>query len=120
MMMVPFLLGNFGGSCNRQASRVDHNLTVAADEFEIYRRITFYNGITDKYILVINGYCSISHERNQLEVICKTPGGFKKHFLGLSDNVTYISEHMEASHVDHHHYRVIFKPSTLIPSIEVK
>ena len=65
-------------------------MTKAADNFEVNRRIVFYNGITDKYILVIEGRCSITDSMGQLEVLCKTGDStYKKHFLGLSDNVTY-------------------------------
>lgn len=99
------------------------NLKRAADNFEISRRIVFYNGITGGYILTIEGLCSQqpSESGKKLEVICKTgPSSFKKHFLGLSDNVTYFSEQLEAAQASAYHYRVIFKPAAIIPDIEVK
>jgi hypothetical protein len=56
-----------------------------------------------------------------LTVTCKTgPNAYKKHFLGLSDNVTYIVEQLEAKDVSVYHYRVIFKPSTIVPDIDIK
>jgi hypothetical protein len=99
------------------------NLSKAADNFEINRRIVFYNGITGDYILTVEGLCSQepSETGKKLAVTCKTgPGAFKKHFLGLSDNVTYFSEQIEAAAAGTYHYRVIFKPSALVPSIEGK
>lgn len=70
-------------------------------------------------MLTIEGRCSISHQDRQLEVTCKTQGGeYKKHFLGLSDNVTYVAEQLEAASVSTDHYRVIFKPEVIIPDID--
>jgi hypothetical protein len=107
----------------RDADVASRNLSIAADYFEISRRIVFYNGITGDYILTIEGLCSLGNAdvTGELTVTCKTgPNDFKKHFLGLSDNVTYFAEQIESSETDVYHYRVIFKPSVIIPSIEVK
>ena len=55
----------------------------------------------------------------QLEVTCKHgPTSFKKHFLGLSDNVTYFVEQIGMADVSVYHYRVIFKPQTIIPNVD--
>jgi len=110
-------------SCESDATMASHNLSKAADMFEINRRIVFYNGITDKYMLVVEGRCSINIDSrdNQLELTCKTgTNSYKKHFLGLSDNVTYFAEQLESTPVDVYHYRVIFKPATIIPNIDVR
>lgn len=97
------------------------NLSRAADNFEINRRIVFYNGITGEYMLTIEGLCSQEPSDRKIAVICKTgPSTFKKHFLGLSDNVTYFSEQMEPAAASVYHYRVTFKPSVLLPSIDVR
>ena len=96
------------------------NLSKAADMFEINRRVVFFNGITDKYILEIDGKCSISDSQNQLEVTCKTgKEEYKKHFLGLSDNVSYFAEQLEPMKADVYHYRVIFKPEAIIPGVDL-
>lgn len=97
------------------------NISKAAHQFEIFRRVVFYNGITNEYILQIEGYCSVVNEGNQLSVIIKTENGeFLKHYLGLSDNVTYFAEQMQSSKVSTQHYRVIFKPSVIIPNIDLE
>ena len=107
--------------CNSDANIASRNLSKAADMFEIDRRIVFYNGITGEYLLSMEGRCSISDNRNQLEVTCKTgPGAFKKHFLGLSDNVTYFAEQLDSIGVSVYHYRVIFKPQSIIPNIDLR
>ena len=102
------------------ADIASQNLSKAADMFEINRRVVFFNGITDKYILEIDGLCSISDSQNQLEVTCKVGDGeYKKHFLGLSDNVTYFAEQLEPSKVGVYQYRVIFKPEAIVPDIDL-
>lgn len=91
--------------CENDASVASRNLSKAADMFEIERRIVFYNGITSDYILTIEGRCSIDGgEGSQLSVTCKTgPEAFKKHFLGLSDNVTFFAEQLEPKDVSTYH-----------------
>ena len=99
------------------------NLSNDSDNFRIMRRIVFVNGITDKYLLSIEGLCSIKKDNqdNQLEVTCKTGDGeYKKHFLGISDNVTYFVEQMEAAQVDTYHYKVTFQPETILPDIDMQ
>lgn len=106
-------------ACN-DAEVASHNLSKAADNFEITRRVVFLNGITDTYLLSIEGRCSITDEGNQLEVTCKVgDDAYKKHFLGLSDNVSYFVEQLEAADVDVYHYKVIFKPETIIPDVDL-
>lgn len=108
------------GGCT-DATIASHNLSKAADQFELDRRIVFYNGITGEYVLVINGKCSVSLVSGQLAVTCKTgPESFKKHYLGLSDNVTYFSEQVNTASVSSYHYKVIFKPQAIIPDIDLK
>lgn len=45
---------------------------------------------------------------------------FRKHFLGLSDNVTYFSEQLADSDVSTFHYRVQFQPQSLIPDVDFR
>lgn len=104
--------------CSTDAEVASENISTAADNFEIPRRVVFFNGFTDTYLLSIEGYCSIEDEGHQLEVTCKIDGkGFKKHFLGLSDNVSYFVEQVKDAGVSTNHYRVTFKPETIIPDI---
>lgn len=110
-------------SCNREADVASRNLSEAADNFEIPRRIVFYNGITGDYILVIEGLCSLGNadSNTRLSVTCKVgPTEYKKHFLGLSDNVTFFSEQTVGSKVSIYRYRVTFKPSTIIPDLDIR
>ncbi|MGQ4601454.1 beta-sandwich lipoprotein [Nocardia sp. R6R-6] len=105
--------------CSSDADVVSKNLSKESDQFKINRRVVFFNGITDKYLLSIEGRCSIKDENNQLEVTCKTGDDeYKKHFLGLSDNVSYFVEQLEGADVSRYHYKVIFKPETIIPDVD--
>jgi len=105
------------------ADVASRNLSQSADQFEIMRRIVFYNGITGDYILAIEGLCSLgnSDKDKELSVTCKTGANqYKKHFLGLSDNVTYFAEQIDSAQVDVYYYRVIFKPSVIIPGVDLE
>ena len=99
------------------------NLIKAADNFEVNRRIVFYNGIIDTYMLEIEGRCSIDLNQNNtaFNVICDVGNGnYKRHTLVLSDNVTAFVEQIEPNKVSKNFYRVTFKPSTIIPNIDVR
>lgn len=109
-------------ACVPDAKVASTNLSRAADMFEIDRRIVFYNGITDSYMLTIEGRCSIEKDNgdNQLEVTCKIgPEAYKKHFLGISDNVTYFVEQLETANVSVYHYRVVFKPQSILSDVDM-
>lgn len=109
--------------CENDARVASRNLSQAADMFEINRRVVFFNGITDKYLLSVEGRCSIEADGadRQLEVTCKTgENAYKKHFLGLSDNVSYFVEQLDFADVSVYHYRVIFKPQTILPDIDFR
>ena len=115
VMLAAFLVG-----CSSPADTASDNLSKAADNFEIQRRIVFVNGITDKYLLIIEGRCSLGNadKPRELSVTCKLgPNEYKKHFLGLSDNVTYVCEQLQSASVSEWHYRVFFRPETIVPDI---
>jgi len=109
-------------ACDNSADVASRNMSQAADNFEVNRRIVFYNGITGEYILEVEGLCSLGNNdaARRLSVICKTgPGVYKKHFLGLSDNVTFFAEQIESVPASVYHYRVVFKPSVILPDVRV-
>jgi hypothetical protein len=115
LVAISFVIG-----CS-DADVASRNLSKAAEMFELERRIVFYNGITDAYILTVEGRCSIVDTGAKLSVTCKTgDSDYKKHHLGLSDNVTYFSEQLEPAGVDVYRYRVIFKPEAIIPNIDLE
>ena len=119
---VPLMMVGLTGCFESDADVASKNLSKAADNFEIVRRVVFYNGINGEYMLTIEGRCSLGNhdDAGELSVNCKVGDGFKKHFLGLSDNVTYFVEQLEGKNVSTSHYRVVFKPSTIVPDIDVR
>lgn len=121
IMIAAAILATLAG-CDNDARVASRNLSQAADNFEISRRIVFYNGITGGYMLSIEGRCSFdAGTAGKLDVTCKTgPAEYKKHSLGLSDNVTYFSEQLTGADVSVYHYRVIFKPQTILPDVDFK
>jgi predicted small secreted protein len=109
-------------ACN-DADVASRNLSTAADNFQISRRIVFYNTVDSSYMMTIEGLCSLGNadKSGELSVTCKVgPTSFKKHFLGLSRNVTYFVEQMDAAEVSPYHYKVVFKPAQIVPDLEVK
>lgn len=109
-------------SCERAADVASRNLSYAADNFKINRRIVFYNGITDSYMLTIEGRCSLGNDRtsDEVTITCKTgDDDYKKHFLGLSDNVTYFVEQIDSANIDTYRYKVAFRPQTIIPNVDL-
>lgn len=102
------------------ADVASQNLSTAADNFEIERRIVFLNVRSGEYELEIQGRCSIKDIEGQLEVTCRTgEDEYKKHFLGKGPDFTYFSEQIDPADVSEYHYRVIFKPQTIIPAPEL-
>ena len=103
------------------AKIASQNLSKAADNFEINRRVIFYNGITNDYMLSIEGLCALENDGKRLAVTCKVgKEQYKKHFLGLSDNVTYFAEQLESKNVSAYHYRVTFKPQSILPDFDFR
>jgi len=121
VMLVVLVLSVAG--CATEADLASQNMSKAADEFEVPRRIIFYNGITDTYMLTIEGLCSLGNydDADELTVTCKVEDGmYVKHFLGLSDNVTFFVEQLDPVPVSAYRYKTVFRPSVVIPDIDVE
>lgn len=123
LLLIPALFAAAFGlsACQDDAKVASYNLSKAADNFEIVRRVVFYDGINSEYMLEITGRCSISDQGNQLELTCKDgPDQFSKHFLGLSDNVTYFAEQVGSVDVSVFHTRITWKPQSIIPDVDLR
>lgn len=106
-------------ACTSDASKVSYNLSKAADQFEVQRNIIGVNGITDEILFSVEGKCSIERD-GDLVVTCKHGDeDYRKHYLGLSDNVTYVSTQLEGIDVSEYHTRIIIKPQNLIPQFDL-
>lgn len=122
VLVIMVLLATFTLSGCTSADQVSDNLSKEADHFNILRKVVFYNSITGEYMYVIEGYCSIEADMadEQLEVTCEIDReGYVKHFLGISDNVSYMVLQLDAVDVSAYHYKIYFRPQAIIPSIEM-
>lgn len=121
MKRIVGLLAVFGililSGC-RQADRVSYNLSKQADSFNDIRQITVINCLQGDVLFQMTGKMSITADRadNQLEVVVEDENGeYKKHFIGLSDNVTYVVEDITAKDVSKYKYTLNFNPNMWIP-----
>lgn len=105
-----------------EADTVNSNLSKSADSFKVQRRIVFFNGITDKYLLTVEGLCALDIASDkQLKVTCKVGDDqYKRHYLGLSDNVSYFVEQTDAKTEDPFRYKVLFRPESIIPDVDLQ
>jgi hypothetical protein len=122
------VLGAIGLSgCASAADQANHNLSKSAENFEVPRRIVGINGITDKVLFSVEGFCSYETEGGEsggqtFEAIClvsRNPNKVERTTLGLSDNVTFVSTQMGGAEVDLFRPRVIFRPETIIPNFDL-
>lgn len=105
-----------------EASRVSHNLSQEADNFNDVRQVTVINCLQGDVLFQMTGKMSITADTtdNQLEVVVEDENGnYKKHFIGLSDNVTYVVEDITSDNVEKYKYTLNFNPSMWIP-VEVE
>ena len=103
-----------------EAERASYNLSQEADNFNDIRQVTVINCIRGDTLFQMTGKMSITADTadNQLEVIVQDENGeYKKHFIGLSDNVTYVVEDITAENVSEYHYTLNFNPKMWIPVV---
>lgn len=108
--------------CN-EAERVSYNLSQEADNFNNIRQITVINCLQGDVLFQMTGKMSITAdtEDNQLEVVVEDENGeYKKHFIGLSDNVTYVLEDITAGDVDRYKYTLNFNPKMWLPPVGIE
>lgn len=114
MMAAITLIG-----CETEAQRVSYNLSQEADNFNIVRQLTVINCIEGDVLFQMTGKLSIEADAadNQLEIIVEDGGTYVKHFVGLSDNVTYVVEDLNlgANDVAKYKYTLNFNPNMWIP-----
>jgi hypothetical protein len=111
------------GCMEDDATVATENLKKAADNFEVNRRVVFYNGITDTYILTVEGFCSmdLNATATAFNVICKVGANdYKRHTLVLADNVSAFVEQLDSVKVSAYHYRVTFKPQAILSDFDFR
>lgn len=111
-----------GGACTTSAAdRANSNLSKAAENFEVPRRIVGINGITDTPLFMVEGFCSYEVPADgTFEAICKNADGtIERTTLYLSDNVTFVSTQLRGVKVSLFNPRIIFRPETIIPNFDL-
>lgn len=101
-----------------QADMVSHNLSKEADSFNNVRQITVINCLQGDVLFQMTGKMSIYADStdNQLEIVVEDEyGNYKKHFIGLSNNVTYVVEDITSKAVDNYNYTLNFNPKMWVP-----
>lgn len=107
-------------ACTSAADKANENLTKAAENFEVPRRIVGINGITDQVLFSVEGFCSYESDGSTFEAICKQPDGkIERTTMHLSDNVTFVSTQLGGVDVDLFRSRVIFRPETIVPNFDL-
>ena len=104
--------------CQRESDKVSYNLSLDADNFNDVRQVTVINCLQGDVLFQMTGKMSIEAdtEDNQLEIIVEDEKGeYKKHFIGLSDNVTYVVEDITSGDVSKYKYTFNFNPDMWIP-----
>lgn len=104
--------------CGNEADKVSYNLSQEADNFNDIRQITVINCLQGDVLFQMTGKMSINADvsDNQLEVIVEDENGeYKKHFIGLSDNVTYVVEDVTSGEVEKYKYTLNFNPKMWLP-----
>lgn len=101
------------------AMNVNHNLSQAADNFQVLRKITVYNARTDLIVMEMEGYMSLSNNStNELVVTCKTGANeYKKNYIYLNEYVIYVVEDITGTETDPYHYKVHFY--TALPDVDI-
>ena len=108
--------------CERQADKVSYNLSKEADNFNVVRELTVINAIQGDVLFTMTGKMTIKADAadNQLEVIVEDENrNYQKHFIGLSDNVTYVVEQKGYKNVENYKYTLNYNPKMWIP-VEVE
>ena len=119
MVLVMVLMA---GCAQREADRVSYNLSLEADNFNVVRQLTVINAIQGDILFQMTGKMSINADTvdNQLEVTIEDENGeYQKHFIGLSDNVTYVVEQKNYKNVGKYKYTLNYNPNMWIP-VDVK
>lgn len=107
--------------CSSDANKVNENITTAADQFEVQRKIVGINGITDSVAFEVEGRCSLTDQGDQLEVICKHGADdYRKHFIGISDNTYYVATQLDGIDASEYNTRILIKPQNLIPNFDLE
>lgn len=119
---IVFSMGLVG--CSTAADRANENLSKAAENFEVPRRIVGINAINGDVLWSVEGYCSYETDGDTIDAICAVEADDRKNnvmrtTMGKADNVTFVSTQLEAVEVDFFRPRIIFRPENVVPNFDL-
>lgn len=126
--IATFLVGMFAviglSSCSSAADTANDNLTKAAENFEVPRRIIGVNTIQGDVLWTAEGYCSYETNNDTIDVICATQDEDRRSHvtrttMGKADNVTFISTQLTDVEVDFFRPRFVFRPEGIVPNFDL-
>lgn len=114
---VAALVAGCGGS---NADTVSENISKEAEKFNVQRHIVGINGITDKILFDVEGRCSIETSLRLLVVTCKHgPDDYRKHYIGLSDNTSFVNVQTKGVNVSEYRTKIIIRPESIVPDFDL-
>jgi hypothetical protein len=106
--------------CSSDAKTASENISKAADQFEVQRRIVGVNTRTDKYLFYVEGRCSIERAGDLIVTCRQGPNDYRKHYIGQANDVAWVSTQLDGIDVSVYHTRIVVKPEGLIPEIDLQ
>ena len=123
ILCLPLIAMLAAWGCGSNADKVSKNLSTDAEQFKVQRRIVGINGITDKAEFLVEGKCSIEGDGlgalRALIVVCNQADGYKKHYVGMSDNMFFVSTQLKALPESVYHTKIILKPQNIVPDFDL-
>lgn len=123
LAVIPVLAVLGLAACGSNADVASDNISKEAEKFNVQRKIVGINGITDKVEFEVEGRCSLEMGESMartLDVICKHgPDDYRKHYIGMADNMFFISTQLEGIDVSEYRTKIILKPEGLVPDFDL-
>lgn len=95
-----------------KSDQVNYNLDRQANAFETYRKMTLVNLRSDKVLMEVEGYFSLSNSesdnaQSELSITIKTgPKTYQRHYCYIGGEVCYLVEQLDNSYTDPYHYEI--------------
>lgn len=102
-----------------EAKRVSSNLSQESDNFNVVRKVTVIDAITNDVMFQMSGRMSINADTKdkQLEIVVENAKNkYQKHIIGLSDNVSYVVEDVDVPNVSKYKYEINYNPKMWVPA----
>lgn len=119
ILVLPLMM--LTAACQNDSDVVSKNLSTDADQYKVFRQVVVYNALADKYVLEVDGYCSIGNDdkADQVTYTCKSPDGYVKDIIQKSDNTFVFVHQLHPRNVSKDFFKVTLKPTTVVPNFSV-